>query len=100
MIRAVVHEATVHLQMMQRPVGRASVPAAFGGTGLQPVPPHRQNAGVTGNFSEESFMSLRLNRELRKVVDGHITNLVSGTLNFSGQGKDPRAYGETTSDHV
>jgi hypothetical protein len=31
-------------------VGRASVPAAFGGTGFQPVLPHRQDAGATKNF--------------------------------------------------
>ena len=37
MIRIVVHKPTVHPQMIKRPVGRASVPAAFGGTGFQPV---------------------------------------------------------------
>ena len=57
MIRVVVHEPTVHPLMMERPVGRASVPAAFGGTGFQPV--HRTGKMVaTGNFSEQSFMSL------------------------------------------
>jgi hypothetical protein len=38
--------------MMKRGVGRA-LPAAFGGTGFQPVQVHRQDAGVTKNFSRQ-----------------------------------------------
>ena len=75
-------------------MGRASVPAAFGGTGFQPVRPHRQDAGATKNSSEQSFMSFRLNRELRKVPDGHITNLEPGTLNFSCFTGGPMAHKE------
>jgi hypothetical protein len=41
---------------MQGPVGRASVPAAVGGTGFQPVHPHRRDAGATKNLSKQFFM--------------------------------------------
>jgi len=38
---------------MKRVVGRASVPAAFGGTGFPACAPHRQDADATKNFSEQ-----------------------------------------------
>jgi len=49
---------------MKNPVGRASSPAAFGGTGFQPVHPHRQDAGATKNFSGQgkNMSSIKVER--------------------------------------
>jgi hypothetical protein len=37
-------------------VERAYAPAAFGGTGFQPVPAHWRDAGTTKNLPKQFFM--------------------------------------------
>jgi len=48
-------------------VGRASVPAAFGGTGFSACAPHRQDAGATKNFSEQEMNYTHLKKTYRKI---------------------------------
>jgi len=47
-------------------VGRASVPAAFGGTGFPACAPHRQDAGATKNFSEQEMNYTHLKKNLQE----------------------------------
>jgi hypothetical protein len=49
--KAVPHGPSVHLQSKKSLVGRASVPAAFGGTGFHPVRRTGKIASATKNFS-------------------------------------------------
>jgi hypothetical protein len=61
---------------MKKQVGRASVPAAFGGTGFPACASHRQDAGATKHFSDQ--------KKLPAGGGGFAIRLSRGAAAFSG----------------